>query len=79
MHDPQRGYPIISTVKTNRLKKSLLGITLSFSLFTSISVIAEPQAAHAAIASTKTTAASTSVSSKAGSIIALGKNYLGVR
>ncbi|OCT12766.1 hydrolase [Paenibacillus pectinilyticus] len=66
-------------MKTNRLKKSLLGITLSVSLFVSISIMGAPQAAHAATANTTTTAASTSVSGKAGSIIALGKNYLGVR
>lgn len=68
----------MNTVKTNRLKKSLLGITLSVSLFASINVLVAPQAAHAASANTTSTAASTSVSSKAGSIIAFGKNYLGV-
>jgi lipoprotein Spr len=64
----------MNPMKTNRLKKSLLGVTLSVSLFASINFIAAPQAAHAASSNT----ASTSVSTKTDSIISLGKRYLGV-
>ncbi|MGO4495425.1 C40 family peptidase [Paenibacillus sp. 2RAB27] len=64
-------------MKTNRLRKSLLGITLSVSLFASMTVMAVPHAAHAATSNTVSTA-STSASTKANSIISLGKRYLGV-
>lgn len=67
----------MNPMKTNRLKKSLLGITLSVSLFASISVMAAPHAAHAATTNTMS-ATSTSVSTKADGIISLGKRYLGV-
>ncbi|MBP1964273.1 C40 family peptidase [Paenibacillus aceris] len=62
----------------NRLSKSLLGITLSVSLFASTNLLIAPQSAHAA-STASTTAASTSISGKANSIIATGKQYLGVR
>ncbi|WP_246302517.1 C40 family peptidase [Paenibacillus plantarum] len=67
----------MNTMKTNRLRKSLLGMTLSVSLFASMTVMAAPHAAHAATSNTVSTA-STSASTKAGSIISLGKRYLGV-
>ncbi|TXK76980.1 C40 family peptidase [Paenibacillus sp. N3.4] len=60
----------------SRLSKSLAGVTLCFSLFTAGTLITTPQAAFAA-SQTKSTA--TATSSKADSIISLGKRYLGVR
>ncbi|RTE11044.1 NlpC/P60 family protein [Paenibacillus whitsoniae] len=58
----------------NRLTKSLLGITLSLSLFASANLIMTTQSAHAASATTVNT-----VSTKATNIIATGKQYLGVK
>ncbi|WP_420851017.1 C40 family peptidase [Paenibacillus alba] len=68
----------MNIMKKSRLKKSLLGITLSVSLITSINLIAIPQSAHAA-SSDAATSASTAASGKAKSIISTGKQYLGVR
>jgi lipoprotein Spr len=67
----------MNNMKKNRLVKSLLGITLSVTLFASANLIVTPQSAHAA--STAPTTASTSMSGKANSIISTGKQYLGVR
>lgn len=68
----------MNNMKMNRLSKSLLGITLSVSLFASVNLIAAPQSAHAASAAS-ITAASTAMSGKANSVISTGKKYLGVR
>ncbi|WP_261306437.1 C40 family peptidase [Paenibacillus andongensis] len=62
----------------NRLSKSLLGITLSVSLFTTANLLAAPQSAHAASAAS-ISAASTAVSGNANRVISTGKQYLGVR
>ncbi|WP_156389923.1 C40 family peptidase [Paenibacillus sp. Root444D2] len=68
----------MNNMKKNRLSKSLLGITLSVSLFASANLITAPQSAHAASAAS-ITAASTSMPGKANRIISTGKKYLGVR
>ncbi|GFZ91084.1 hypothetical protein GCM10008018_41740 [Paenibacillus marchantiophytorum] len=69
------------TMKKNRLTKSLLGITLSVSLFASANLMIAPQSAQAA-SSDSTTAATTATASKSGKanlIISAGKQYLGVQ
>ncbi|GGI46525.1 glycoside hydrolase [Paenibacillus marchantiophytorum] len=68
----------MNNMKKSRLSKSLLGITLSVSLFASANLISAPQSAHAA-SNVSTTVASTAISGKANSIITTGKQYLGVR
>ncbi|BFT74098.1 C40 family peptidase [Paenibacillus sp. P36] len=72
----------MNNMKKNRLSKSLLGITLSVSLFASANLMMAPQSAHAAsnVSATAASAStSTSTSGKANSIITTGKQYLGVR
>ncbi|NEW05850.1 C40 family peptidase [Paenibacillus sp. SYP-B3998] len=62
-------------MKKNRLSKSLIGITLCFSIFSSGSLLATPQSAHAA----SIPVATATSTSQANSIISLGKHYMGVR
>lgn len=69
----------MNNMKKSRLSKSLLGITLSVSLFASANLFVGPQSAHAASSSTSITATSASMSGKASRIISTGKQYLGVR
>nr|WP_246320808.1 C40 family peptidase [Paenibacillus germinis] len=68
----------MNNMRKNRLSKSLLGISLSVSLFATANLIAAPQSAHAASAAS-ITAASTAMSGKANSIISTGQQYLDVR
>ncbi|OPH57905.1 hydrolase [Paenibacillus ferrarius] len=63
-------------MRNSRLSKSLLGITLSASLLLSANLVLSPQAVHAA---SVTTATATSTALKANSILATGKQYMGVR
>lgn len=57
-------------MKKNRLVKSLVGISLSLSLFASGSMLLNPQFAHAATVSSASTASN---------IIATGERFMGVR
>ncbi|NEW06671.1 C40 family peptidase [Paenibacillus sp. SYP-B3998] len=60
-------------MKKNRLRKSLIGMTLCFSILASGSLIATPQSAHAA-----NSAADIKVLT-ANRIISLGEDFIGVR
>ncbi|UUZ86075.1 C40 family peptidase [Paenibacillus sp. P26] len=60
----------MSIKKMSRLGKALVSVSLSVGLLTSVSMFTEAPAAHAA---------TVSASSKANSIIATGKRYMGVR
>ncbi|MCZ8512238.1 C40 family peptidase [Paenibacillus filicis] len=60
----------MNTLKRNRLSKTLLGITLSFSLLA---------AGNMALGTPQAHAASVSASSTANNVIATGKRFMGVR
>ncbi|KRF29369.1 C40 family peptidase [Paenibacillus sp. Soil787] len=69
----------MQTLKTNRLSKSLVGISLSLSLLTSGTMFLSPQSAHAATdaAATTTYSATATSASKADSIVRTAQSYIG--
>ncbi|NOV02625.1 C40 family peptidase [Paenibacillus planticolens] len=64
-------------VKKNRLSKSLVGISLAFSLLTSGTMLLEPQSAHAAADTAASTAYSAVSASKSDQIVSTAKSYIG--
>lgn len=65
-------------VKKNRLIQSIVGISLTFSIFTSGTMILGPQAASAAVnSSTSTAAYSATSTSKASSVASKARSYIG--
>ncbi|MBP1963910.1 C40 family peptidase [Paenibacillus aceris] len=64
-------------VRKNRLSKSLVGISLAFSLLTSGTLLLGPQSAHAASDSAAATAYSATSTSKSDKIVSTARSYIG--